>query len=400
MTSHAHTHPQAHPALHVRHRRQHTFAWLRFVNERFLWLPLGAALALVWANTWPESYFRSAHALEFPVNEIGMAIFLGLVTQEVLEAVMPGGALAAWRRWAMPLVAAVGGLLGSTFFYLAYITLKYEEVLATAWPIACAIDMAAGYYVLKTIFRRSAAAPHFLLVLGMATNAVGVLILAVWPAFTPAHLPAAVLLVVAVVLAAAIRRSRVRVFWPYLVLCGTMSWLAFYWAGVHPALALVPIVPFLPHRPRRGNPFADPAPDGTVHRAEHEWNAVAQVALFLFGLVNAGVLLRGADTGTSAVLIAALVGRPLGVLGGIAIGLTLGLHLPASLKWRDVIVIALATTSGFTFALFAAASLLPPGAVLTQIKLGALATASGALVTYGAARLLRVGRFAGPAAHA
>jgi Na+/H+ antiporter NhaA len=107
MTSHAHSHT----ALHVPHR-QHTFVWLRFVNERFLWLPIGAALALGWANAWPESYFRLAHALAFPVNELGMAIFLGLVTQEALEAVMPGGALAAWRRWAMPLVAAVGGLLG------------------------------------------------------------------------------------------------------------------------------------------------------------------------------------------------------------------------------------------------------------------------------------------------
>src|SRR5687767_14724686 len=118
MTSHAHTHA----ALHVPHRRQHTLAWLRFVNERFLWLPFGAAIALVWANTAPESYFRTAHALAFPVNEIGMAIFLGLVMQEAVEAVMPGGALAAWRRWAMPLVAAAGGLLGSTFVYLAFIT--------------------------------------------------------------------------------------------------------------------------------------------------------------------------------------------------------------------------------------------------------------------------------------
>ena len=394
MTSHAYS-PSA---VHVPHRRPHPAAWLRFVNERFLWLPLGAGIALVWANIWPESYFRSAHALAFPVNEIGMAIFLGLVTQEAVEAVMPGGALAA-RRWALPLVAAAGGLLGSTFVYLAFITLKHEQVLAPAWPIACAIDIAAGYYVLKTIFRRSAA-PHFLLVLGIATNAAGVLILAVWPAFTPDHLAAAILLVAAVALAVAIRRSRVRAFSPYLVVCGALSWLAFYWAGVHPALALVPIVPFLPHRPRKGNPFADPAPDGAVHRAEHEWNTVAQVVLFLFGVVNAGVLVRGADTGTSAVLIAALVGRPLGVLAGVALGVALGLRLPASLRWRELIVIALATTSGFTFALFAAASLLPPGGVLTQIKVGALATAVGAVVTFAAARLLRVGRFDGGAPHA
>jgi NhaA family Na+:H+ antiporter len=395
MTSHAHTHP----ALHVPHRRQHTLAWLRFVNERFLWLPLGAVIALVWANAAPESYFRTAHVLAFPVNQIGMAIFLGLITQEAVEAVMPGGVLHAWRRWALPVVAAAGGALGSAFVFLAYITIAHEQVLAPAWPIACAIDIAAGYYVLKAIFRR-AAAPTFLLVIGIATGAAGVLVTAVWPAFTPDHLGAAILLVLAVVVAAAIRRTRVRRFWPYLVLCGALSWLAFYWAGVHPALALVPIVPFLPHRPRTGNPFADPAPDNAVHRAEHEWNTAAQVVLFLFGIVNAGVILRGVDTGTWAVLAAALIGRPLGILGGAALGLALGLRLPANLRWRELIVIALATTSGFTFALFAATTLLPPGAVLTQIKLGALATVAGAAAAYAAARLLRVGRFAGPASHA
>ena len=59
-------------------------------------------------------------------------------------------------------------------------------------------------------------------------------------------------------------------------------------------------------------------------------------------------------------------------------------------------MIALATSSGFTFALFAATSLLPPGAVLTQIKLGALSTVAGALMAYAAAWRLHVGRFAPP----
>jgi hypothetical protein len=59
-------------------------------------------------------------------------------------------------------------------------------------------------------------------------------------------------------------------------------------------------------------------------------------------------------------------------------------------------VVALATSSGFTFALFTAATLLPVGGVLTQVRVGALATALGALLAYGAARWLRVGRFAEP----
>jgi NhaA family Na+:H+ antiporter len=204
---------------------------------------------------------------------------------------------------------------------------------------------------------------------------------------------------IAVGVAARLRRAHVRTFWPYFVLCGSMSWFAFQQAGVHPALALVPIVPFLPHRPRRQNPFADPTAHGGVPHAEREWNAIAQTVLFLFGLVNAGVILRGVDTGSWAVLSAAVIGRPVGVLAAVGLGLALGFRLPAHLNWRELTVIALATSSGFTFALFAATSLLPPGAVLTQIKLGALSTIAGALVAYAAAWRLRIGRFGATTTH-
>jgi hypothetical protein len=138
---------------------------VRFVMDRFLLVPIGAVIALIWANTAGESYFRFAHALAFPVNEVGMALFLALIAQEALEAAMPGGALHTWRHWTMPIVAGVGGVVGSALTYLGYVYLKDEHLLAQAWPIACSIDMAAGYYVLKMIYRRSsgcerAAAPE------------------------------------------------------------------------------------------------------------------------------------------------------------------------------------------------------------------------------------------------
>jgi NhaA family Na+:H+ antiporter len=388
-------HPLSHQAMTipVRGRWPDARAIRQLVIDRSFLLPLGAAIALVWANTASESYFRFAHALAFPVNEIGMSLFLGLVAQEAFEAMMPGGVLHTWRRWGMAIAAAVGGLLGTVFVYLAYVYLSHEQVLAQAWPIACAVDIAAGYYLLKIVAPRSSMIP-FLLVLAMAVDAVGLAVLALWTPFGERHLAGAVGLILAVGLAAIMRRRKVTAFGPYLAICGTASWLAFFWAGVHPALALVPIVPFLPHRARRLDVFADPPDDGPVHHAEHEWTEVVQVVLFLFGLVNAGVLLTGHDTGTWAILTAALVGRPLGILAAVGLALSAGLHLPRRLGWRELIVVACATSSGFTFALFFASGVLPVGAVLQQIKLGALATAAGALLVVAAARLLRVGRFA------
>ena len=78
----------------------------------------GCAIALVWANTAEESYFRFAHALSFPVNEVGMALFMALLAQEAVETVMPGGALHTWRRWGLPVVGAAGGFAGAALVYL------------------------------------------------------------------------------------------------------------------------------------------------------------------------------------------------------------------------------------------------------------------------------------------
>ena len=155
--------------------------------------------------------------------------------------------------------------------------------------------------------------------------------------------------------------------------------------------AAVAFVPFLPHEPRTLDLFADPPDDDATHHFEHEWNALVQGILFLFGLVNAGVILRGYDAGTWAVLAAALVGRPVGMLAAIGIAVAAGLHLPRRLGWRELVVIALAMSSGFTFALFFATGVLATGPAQAEIKIGALATSVGALLAIGAARLLRIG---------
>ncbi len=391
MTQHVLSHPPVSAPV-GRHRRART-SIVRFVMDRFLLLPLGAAIAMVWANSAPDSYFRFAHAVTFPVNEIGMTLFLALIAQEGFEAVMPGGALHTWRRWGAPIVAAVGGLTGAALVYLGYIYVHHEQVLAQAWPVVCTIDAAAAYYLLKVVYRRRSALA-FLLVLALATDAVALALLGIGRPLNGGAAAGGVLIAVGIGFAGLLRWARVRSFWPYLCVSGTVSWIGLYLAGVHPALALVPIVPFLPHAPRRLDLFADVPDDGPVHHVEHEWDEAVQVVLFLFGLVNAGVLLRGYDTGTWAVLAASLLGRPLGILAGIGIAVAAGLRLPRHFGWRDAIVVALATSSGFTLALFFASGLLPVGAVLQQIKVGALATAVGAMLALAAARGLRAGRFA------
>jgi NhaA family Na+:H+ antiporter len=294
----------------------------------------------------------------------------------------------------MPLVAAAGGLAGTALVFLTFVTWRDQPMLTAAWPVAAAIDIAAGYYVLTSVFRRGAAFP-FLLLIAVATDAAGLLAMALWAGFTEAHLLGAPFVLLGVAIAAGLRRAGVRHLAPYVFGAGAVSWWGFHVAGVPAALALMPVVPFLPPARRLLAPFAD-RPGGGVDREARPWLGTVHVVLFFFGLANGGVPLRGYDTGTWAVLLAALVGRPLGILAAVAAARTTGLRLPQAIGWRELTVIALATSSGFTFALFAAASLLPVGGVLTQIRVGAVATVAGAIVTVLAARALRVGRYAHP----
>jgi Na+:H+ antiporter, NhaA family len=372
----------------------------RFTIDHFLLLPIGGLIAIVWANVSPERYFTVAHDLAFVVNEVGMALFFALIAQEVVEEVMPGGALHTWRRWTLPVVAAIGGIAGSALVYLAYVGWAYELLLSPGWPVAGAVDLAFAYFIVKAIFGRHAAIP-FLLLLAIAADAFGLLAIASRHPFVEVRPGGAALMAAALGLAFVLRRRKVHTFWPYLLACGPLSWWALYLDGLHPALALVPVVPFLPHAPRSLELFTDP-PHGrhdSSRHFEHVSKYPIQGVLFLFGLVNAGVLLRGYDTGTWALLAAALVGKPLGIFAAVGLALILGLHMPARFHWRDLVVVAFATSGIFTFGLFFATAVFPMGPVLAQLKIGAVATGIGVPVTFGLARLLHAGRFSHHAAH-
>ncbi len=370
---------------------------VHFVFDRYLLLPLGALIAFVWAQVAAESYFGFSIRASFLVNEVGMALFLGLVTQEIVDATRPGGALHHWRRWTLPVVASVGSVLGAWLAYLLYVQFKYETVLTSGWPVAVAVDIAAAYFLLKLIFPRHSAAYPFLLFTALVSNGVALVAIGLTHATAETTAWAPGLLLLALGLAAVLRGWQVNSFWPYLVVCAPLAWFGLERSGLHPALALVPLVPFLPHR-ARGMNFLEDAPDATGHvrRIEHEWAFVVQPVVFLFGLVNGGVQLSAYGTGTWALLVAALVGRPIGMLAAIGVACGAGWQLPKRMHWRELVVIAWATSAGFTMALFAATGMWAIGPLLGEAKLGALLSALGAPVALVLARSLRVGRFAKP----
>jgi Na+:H+ antiporter, NhaA family len=369
-------------------------ALLRFAVDHFLLLPLGGLLALIWANTAPESYFSMSHGLTFWVNDVLMALFFALVAQEVYEEVMPGGALHSWRKWTLPIVAAAGSIVGSAVVYLIYVNWRYELVLRDGWPIATAIDVAVVYVLVRSLFRRHPAVP-FVLLVAIAANVVGLAAVASRQQVIHDSPAGVTIMIAALGLAAIMRSLNIRSFWPYLLISGPLAWWSLYTIGLNPAFALLPIVPFIRHTPRTLVLFEDSpqsAHCSTTH-FEHVFRHPVHAILFLFGIVNAGVLLSAYGTGTWALVAAALVGKPLGLLAGAWLGVALGLHLPRGLHWRDLAVVGLATAGGFAFALFFATAVYPMGPILAELKLGAIVTGIGVPLAILAAWRWQVGVF-------
>jgi NhaA family Na+:H+ antiporter len=379
----------------MRSRRR---ALVEYIVEHSLVLTVGSAIALVWANTPDaERYYRLAARLEFLVNDVGMVFFFALAAKEIVEATSAGGALHTWRRAAVPAVAAVGGMIAPALIYVAYINYSRQVVLMAGWAVPCATDIAFSFLVAKLIYgRRPHPAIPFLLLLAIADDALGLMILAVFYPVRELHLlVGSLLMATALILAYGLRRAGMPSFWPYVILGGATSWLALFSGGLHPALALVPIIPFLPRAARDAGPFVE-APPGArdaLNRFERAFKYPVQVVLFFFGLANAGVRFGAVGAGTWAVMIAIIAGKPIGICLFVAVAVAAGLRLPAHLRWNDVVVVGIAGGIGFTVALFFAIAAYPPGPILEQLKLGALASVGSAALAFAAAAILRAGRF-------
>jgi NhaA family Na+:H+ antiporter len=377
-------------------RRRHFVRLSELVIDYLLVVPIGCLAGFLWGNLDPDSYFRFTQPLTFAINEVAIVFYFALVTKEVVEATLPGGALHPWRRAALPVVAAAGGVIVSYAVFVSVLQslAEPEPMLMDQWVVLSAADVAAVYIVARLIFGRHPAVP-FLTVLTTCSNAIGLVVLAAFHPIRNVNLwLGGALILLALITAASLHRAGVKNFWPYLLAAGGLSWAGFYLGGAHPALALVPIVPFMPHARRDHGLFIEGGPreHDTLTTFERFWIHPVQLVLLLFGLINSGVPVHGLEAGTWAFPVAVLVGRPVGVLIGSGVGLLIGLHWPERVGWRELIVIGCASSVGLVFALFFAAATVPLGSLLLQLRMGALLTVAGAPIAFVAALVLRVGR--------
>ena len=411
-----------------------------YVSNYSLLLIGGAALALAWANVAPDSYhafvdyplaqnFLIGQAeyeggtlsrtltVHFLINDVLMALFFAIAAKEVWEAIILEEGSLRGRKAMTPLIATAGGMLGPILVYLGLaVFLGILPDVGRGWAIPTATDIAFSYLVGRVVFGAGHPAIRFLLLLAIADDAAGLVILAIFyptgelaPQWLLLSLGAAItVFVLANWLPRRLDRGdqlrrhstwvRQRLsFWPYLV-AGLISWFAFQEAGIHPALGLLPIVPTIPHADRAFGIFAEAEAYLTdlLNWIEHRLKMPVQIILFFFGLANAGVEFSAIGAPTWLVMAGLLVGKPLGIfaLGWFA-ARVLRLGLPDGMNLADVFVLGCVSAIGFTVALFVASVAFPAGAIQDAAKMGALFSFGASAVAIVAGRLARVQKVEG-----
>lgn len=356
---------------------------INLLREFSIPLILGVITAVVWANLNPSSYERFNHdpllgslSFHFITNELFMVLFFGIAAVEITQSCLPGGDLNPPKKAVNPLLATLGGVLGPVAAYFLLNHFLGSPALNNGWGISTATDIALAWLVARIIFGDSHPVIAFLLLLAIVDDGIGLAIIAIfYPDPTVPTAPLWLLMTVVGMLAAfLLRKLRVKSYWPYLALGGSASWFGLHQAHLHPALALVFIVPFLPHpwRETRHIFEADPRDSSTLHRFEADWKIIVDFGLFMFGLANAGVGLTEIGTATWLVLASLIVGKTGGIFMFSYLGEKLGFPLPIGMGYRELLIAGVVAGIGFTVALFVAGEAFTDPAIQGAAKMGAM----------------------------
>jgi NhaA family Na+:H+ antiporter len=388
-------------------------------------LLLCAVIALFWANSpWSDSYFRLweqslsvgigrfvlVRSLHQWINDGLMSVFFFVVGLEIKRELLLGE-LASLRRAALPIAAAIGGMIAPALIFLAF---NPSGPARAGWAIPVATDIAFALGALALIAARaSGGLKVFLAALAIVDDIGAVVVIAAFYTATlaPQHLFAAAVVLFALVSCnvAGVRRPIV-----YGVL-GLILWIDILASGVHATVAGVLLAVTIPARAKINEEEfvarAKTAVEAFAHasrmaisdheqedkalqllersvraaqsplvRLEHGLTGLVAFGIVpLFALANAGVHIRGDLFATLSyhVLAGVFFGLVIGKFVGISTASWLAVRTgvaaaPADLNWRALRGLSWLGGIGFTMSLFIATLAYASGPLLDSAKLGIL----------------------------
>jgi len=375
-------------------------------------LLIAAALAaLAWSNISPEGYehfwhkelaitiggFSLSHSLAHWINDGLMTFFFFTVGLEIKREMLVGG-LSDPRKAALPVAAAIGGML---FPALIYFFFNGNSGGSSGWGIPIATDIAFSLAILSTLGKRVPFGIRiFLTAFAIADDLGAILVIALF--YTPqihlAYLAGSLLVCLGFTV---LNRFWVRNPLAYIVL-GVVLWFMIAHSGLHATISGVIISMFIPAKSRFNtdvfmrmvrerleqikcegddcgytimvnrahldavqaiNTACDNV-ETPLQRMEHALEPwVAYLILPLFAISNAGVVLEGLDPKTT-LLHPVTLGVAIGLALGKPIGVTiftwlatriLRVDLIAGVTWPMILGVGFLGGIGFTMSLFIAA---------------------------------------------
>ncbi len=384
--------------------------------------------ALVWANSpWAASYFHLWHIkmtlgfggaqlseeLHFWINDGLMAVFFLIVGLEIKREALVGE-LASFRKAALPIAAAIGGLLVPAGIYVLF---NRSGPGAAGWGIPMATDIAFALGVLALLGDRvPASLKVFLAALAIADDIGAVLVIAF---FYTAHISWISLTVAGGFFVALIVMNRIGARHPLIYAAlGIGLWLAFLQSGIHATVAGVLLALTIPARQRIDVRAFLSRSENTldeIRRAEDAGEVVEAIAakghaierlvadcervespmlrfehalvpwskhviMPIFALSNAGVAL-GSGAGSALVhpisfgiICGLMLGKPIGIVALSWLGTRSGVaSLPTGVTWRQILGVGMLGGIGFTMSLFVANLAFGATDTLEIAKVGILA---------------------------
>jgi len=390
-------------------------------------------IALAWANgPWAASYhdfwetgvsfgierWRVEWSLHHLINDGLMAVFFFFVGLEIKREVL-AGELSSVRAAALPMIAALGGMVVPATLYLL---LNGGGPDARGWGVPMATDIAFALGVLALLGDRvPIGLKVFLSAFAIVDDIGAVLVIAIFYssgiAWGALGATAGLLALAAAANAVGVRRPSA-----YAII-GLALWIAVLASGIHATVAGVLLAMAIPVRTRIDeslfkaeaaralSDFSAAArataddPDLTVlansahHHAveeletlceqvqpplirlEHGLHGIVAFAIMpVFALANAGVTLSTASIGQAAgatltwgIVAGLVLGKPLGIVGFAWLATRMGAaSLPARVSWSAIAGAGILGGIGFTMALFVAGLAFVDPARLELAKMGIL----------------------------
>jgi len=282
-----------------------------------------------------------------------LAIFFFVAGLE-LKRELVVGSLSDRRQAALPVVAALSGMVAPALLFLAITS--SDAAAREGWAIPMATDIAFALAVLAVVGSHLPPALRaFLLTLAVVDDLGAILVIALL--FSESLNPTLLVIAAALlVLYFLLQRARVTSIWLYVPLAFVV-WALFHDAGVHATVAGVLLGLLTRVKP---DPDEERSP---AERLEHRIRPIsAAVAVPAFAFLSAGVVIDFgglADLFSDVAVVGIIVGLVVGKLVGVFGASWLTAHvtraeLDPSVSWIDMVGIALLSGIGFTVSLLIA----------------------------------------------